>query len=412
MRVKSLKIRNIGPFKEADLEFISNDFEMNSPPVICITGENGTGKSIIIDAIRALLKGHLGGGIERDIVSFEPFLLESDIHINNHDLKLTCHKKFNKDRNALDTNSGDLSNLFVHHLKSSLKKDFIFDYWTSKLSSDSFNISNITAIEANKYLDDVLSGVHRNVDLTKTISFFDYLKDSRSIEEKNLGESLYKILEEIINISISNGRLSHVSRINLKPIIKVGSIEITLDKLSSGNLYLMQRFASLVSQIYSISVLNDIPISNFKNIKGLLLIDEAENHLHPKWQKVFLQNILKLFPKLQIIVSTHSPFIVSSVSNCRVFACKSELDHSIVTEETDFYSNKPIEEILLSPLFNTRNFNAEISNLLDLRKKALERNSNEEIKSIEDQLLELNPEYFYYLNLEKIIKSIKNERIN
>jgi predicted ATP-binding protein involved in virulence len=214
-------------------------------------------------------------------------------------------------------------------------------------------------------------------------------------------------LEEIINLSIANGRLSHVSRINLQPIIKIGENEITLDKLSSGNLYLIQRFASLLSQVYAVCVINDIPIDAYKKIKGVLLIDEAENHLHPKWQKVFLQNIQKLFPALQIIVSTHSPFIVSSVSNCRVYVCKSKIDYSVVEEETNFYTNKPIEEILSSPLFDTRNFNTEISNLLALRKQAVRDKNDKEVTRIEQALLDINPEYFDYLNLDAILKSIK-----
>lgn len=406
MRIKNLKLKNIGPFKEANLEFITEDYELDSPPIICITGENGTGKSIIIDSIRSILNGRFSGVLERDIVAADTFLVDSTFYINDQYTNVQSTSKF-QNGTSLDTNNIELNKLFRSRLETSFTKNFIFDYWTSKLSSDAFNISNITALQTGNYLDNTLTGVHKNVELTKAISFFDYLKDSKNEEEKTLGNELYSILEEIINISILNGSLSHVSRINLKPIIKIGTKELSLDKLSSGNLYLIQRFVNLVSQIYSICVTNNIPISQYKSIKGLLLIDEAENHLHPKWQKVFLNNILKIFPKLQLIVSTHSPFIVSSVKNCKVFVCKSEIDFSIIKEETDFYSNKPIEEILLSPLFDTRNFNSEISDLLQQRKLAHESKNQEELKRIESKLLEINPEYFNYLNIEQIIKSIK-----
>jgi predicted ATP-binding protein involved in virulence len=405
MRIRNLNLINIGPFKKAELEFISDDTD--NLPIIFITGENGTGKSIIIDSIRALFNGRFRNGIERDITSNDNFEVKSDIILNNKPFNFISNKKFEKNNNAIDTNNMIINQLFVSTLNSNLKKDFIFDYWTSKLSNDSFKISNITALEIDKYLDNSVSGIHKNVDLTKVISFFDYLKDSKNKDEKDLGQALYNILEEIINLSISNGSLSHVSRINLQPVIKIGVNEITLDKLSSGNLYLIQRFASLLSQVYAVCTLNNIPIKDYKQIKGLLLIDEAENHLHPKWQKVFLRNIQKLFPKLQIIVSTHSPFIVSSVNNCRVYVCKSKIDYSTVEEETDFYSNKPIEEVLLSPLFDTRNFNFEISNLLELRKAAINNKDEKEAKRIENELLGLNPEYFDYLNLDSIIKSIK-----
>lgn len=404
MRIKNLKLRNIGPFENANLEFFSDDTELDNPPVVCITGENGTGKSIIIDSIRAILNGRFTRVVERDITSSKDFLIESDFYLNG---KYVSSKSTSLNDKSFETNNIELSKLFRSIVDSIYNKDFIFDYWTSKLSNDSFEISNITALKTESYLDRTLSGIHINVELTKAISFFDYLRDSKDKDEKKLGTELYSILEEIINISISSGCLSHVSRISLTPIIKIGTKELSLDKLSSGNLYLIQRFVNLLSQVYSICVINNIPITQYKTIKGLILIDEAENHLHPKWQKVFLGNIQKIFPKIQLIVSTHSPFIVSSVENCRVYVCKSEIDHSTIKEETDFYSNKPIEEILLSPLFDTRNFNIEISDLLDKRKIAYKEKNHEDLKTIEKRLLEINPEYFNYLNIEEIIKTIK-----
>jgi predicted ATP-binding protein involved in virulence len=404
MRIKNIILKNIGPFKDVNLDFISDDTELENPPVICITGENGTGKSIILDSIRSILNGRFQRVVERNITSSKDFSIESNFLINDKYVNL---KSTTSHGDSFETNNLEINKLFRSALESTYNKDFIFDYWTSKLSNDTFTISNITALKSESYLDSTLSGIHRNVDLTKAISFFDYLKDSKDKDEKTLGTELYSILEEIINISISNGTLSHVSRISLSPIIKIGTTELSLDKLSSGNLYLIQRFVNLLSQVYSICVINNLPISQYKNIKGLILIDEAENHLHPKWQKVFLSNIQKIFPKLQLIVSTHSPFIVSSIENSRVYVCKSKIDCSIVKEETDLYSNKPIEEILLSPLFNTRNFNSEISDLLEKRKQAHKIKNQKELEIIEKRLLEINPEYFDYLNLDKIIKSIK-----
>ena len=405
MKLRNLTLENIGPIKKAELEFISSEQQLNNPPVIFITGENGTGKSIILDAIRSLFMG-VFSTVEREITSSNKFLIKTDLVINGDKIKLSTNKKANSS-SSFATNDNEINQLFHSQFETRFKKNFVFDYWTSKLSNDNFNIHSISSLDASKYLDDSLSGVHKNMDLTKIISFFDYLKDSSDEREKRLGNELYSILEEIINLSISNGKLSHVSRINLKPIIKIGETEISLDKLSSGNLYLIQRFTSLLSQVYSICALNNHSMSNYKSIEGILLIDEAENHLHPKWQKVFIQNILKLFPNLQIFVSTHSPFIVSSVKNSRVFVCKSEIEFSIVDEETDFYINKPIEEILLSPLFSTSNFGTKVSDLIEDRKIAIKNSDNKRVKEVEEELLEINPEYFDYLNLDVLLKSMK-----
>ncbi len=64
MRVRRLSLCNIGPFIEADMEFSSDKDE--KPPVVLITGENGAGKSIILDAIRGMF-GIQYGKLERDI---------------------------------------------------------------------------------------------------------------------------------------------------------------------------------------------------------------------------------------------------------------------------------------------------------------------------------------------------------
>ena len=65
--ISVLHIKNIGPFREATLEFpTEHNLETGEQPVTIITGVNGAGKSIIIDAIRAALGGH---EIERNIVA-------------------------------------------------------------------------------------------------------------------------------------------------------------------------------------------------------------------------------------------------------------------------------------------------------------------------------------------------------
>lgn len=52
-----------------------------------------------------------------------------------------------------------------------------------------------------------------------------------------------------------------------------------------------------------------------KKTPGILLIDELDLHLHPKWQRLIVERLKKAFPKLQIVVTTHSPFIVQSLQS-------------------------------------------------------------------------------------------------
>jgi predicted ATP-binding protein involved in virulence len=53
-------------------------------------------------------------------------------------------------------------------------------------------------------------------------------------------------------------------------------------------------------------------------VEGVVLIDEIDLHLHPKWQRVALAGLRKAFPRLQLIVSTHSPQVLSSAENRQV----------------------------------------------------------------------------------------------
>jgi hypothetical protein len=51
---------------------------------------------------------------------------------------------------------------------------------------------------------------------------------------------------------------------------------------------------------------------------GLVLIDEIDLHLHPKWQKRVVNDLKKTFPQIQFIATTHSPFIVQSLQSDEV----------------------------------------------------------------------------------------------
>ncbi len=164
---------------------------------------------------------------------------------------------------------------------------------------------------------------------------------------------------------------------------------------------------SLLGKMYSVHLLKNTPVEEICNTPGLLLIDEAENHLHPKWQKTFIKNVLEIFPNLQIILTTHSPFIVSSVENARVYVCESKGDHCVVRDETAEYSNKPIEEILLSPLFGvTYPFNQEISDLLKARKEAIQSGDKQKEKQLESRLKAINPNYFAYLDVDNLLSEM------
>ena len=53
-------------------------------------------------------------------------------------------------------------------------------------------------------------------------------------------------------------------------------------------------------------------------VEGVVLIDELDLHLHPRWQRVALSSLRDVFPRLQFVISTHSPQVLSSAENRQV----------------------------------------------------------------------------------------------
>ena len=55
-----------------------------------------------------------------------------------------------------------------------------------------------------------------------------------------------------------------------------------------------------------------------ERVEGVVLIDEIDLHLHPRWQREALPRLRDVFPKLQFVVTTHSPQVLSSAENRQV----------------------------------------------------------------------------------------------
>lgn len=70
---------------------------------------------------------------------------------------------------------------------------------------------------------------------------------------------------------------------------------------------------------------------------GIILIDEIDLHLHPKWQREVVEDLRRTFPNVQFFASTHSPFIIQSLRPGELII----LDENLAGE----YVNKSIEDI-------------------------------------------------------------------
>lgn len=398
MKIEKLHIKNIGPFKEAIIEFATKYNEVTGEqPVTIITGMNGAGKSIVIDAIRAALSGQQ---LERDIVAdINYFSIEMNVILNGNTQWLSTSTLQNGHIQNVDHNIW--KPLVIGYDVPGPVNNWVIDYWSSKSPSDSFKIANMTTIQHEKALMGVMLGNKSNLDLINFICHIDYLRTSEMPAEKELGNIMYEKMKDVINQCLDNGQFKYVRRSDLTPIIEQNGIELSFEKLSSGNLFLIEHLLLLMCKMYSISILNQLPPKQIFGIPGLLLIDEIETHLHPKWQKKILGIIRSLFPNLQIILTTHSPFVVASMDGARIYTCVPHTGYSELRDETERYGHMPVEEILMSDIFGVYPFNDQITKLMIDRKQLIENGKKEEARKVAEKLYEINPEYFSYLNIKK-----------
>lgn len=103
------------------------------------------------------------------------------------------------------------------------------------------------------------------------------------------------------------------------------------------------------------------------NTEGIVLIDEIETHLHLELQKEILSLLVQMYPKIQFIVSTHSPFILSSIDNAVIFDLENK------TLVSDGLANLPYEGIV-EGYFETDRLSDELRHKFERYKHLVSKN--------------------------------------
>lgn len=91
-----------------------------------------------------------------------------------------------------------------------------------------------------------------------------------------------------------------------------GKNPFSFDELASG-------YAAILDIVTDLMMRMEKNSGNKYDLPGFVLIDEVDAHLHLSLQKNILPTLTTLFPNIQFIVTTHSPFVLSSVSNAVVY---------------------------------------------------------------------------------------------
>ena len=141
------------------------------------------------------------------------------------------------------------------------------------------------------------------------------------------------------------------------------------------------------------------------NIPGIVLVDEIETHLHIELQKSVLELLTTIFPNIQFIVSTHSPFILNSIPETVIYDLE---NHTLV--------EKGLADIPYGGIVEGYFRSSEMSKILEekferfktlVRKQVLTDDDFEEIAGLEMFLNEI-PDYLA-LNLTTEYQRLKLE---
>lgn len=102
---------------------------------------------------------------------------------------------------------------------------------------------------------------------------------------------------------------------------------LKVDQLSDG----IKNMLAMVADIaYRCALLNaHLGAEAALKTEGIVLIDEVDMHLHPEWQQTVIASLNDAFPKIQFIVTTHSPQVLSTVKSESIRLIHHEIDTEI-----------------------------------------------------------------------------------
>lgn len=89
----------------------------------------------------------------------------------------------------------------------------------------------------------------------------------------------------------------------------------TFDQLPDGQRSIIAIVGDLARRAVLANPSADDPVAE---ATGVVLIDEIDLHLHPRWQRRIMEDLRRVFPKIQFIATTHSPIIISAAKDAKI----------------------------------------------------------------------------------------------
>jgi len=334
--MKTIKIKNYYSIADINIDNLNNRNE------IYFLGENGVGKTILLQAIMLGLK-------QKDVNETIVYKFSQGLWIEiifDKNYKNQKDDNFVINKNEILTSS--YSNAFGYGVSRYREHTSKPDKWGYATLFDR------EALLKNpiQWLKDVLL---KELNAWKKNDNEPFLK---------LKDVIY-LLEEIINLDSLH--CFKIIEKNTDFSFEENGTCLEFDQLADGYRSVLIWLCDLISRLAT----NQPQISNINNFKGIVLVDEIDMFLHPKWEYLIISKLRKMLPNIQWIFTTHSPILILGASNDAVFyKVYKQNGKTQISEQWKYEDifNLMSNSLITSPLFDLetasmRSFDALADNL-------------------------------------------------
>ncbi len=154
-----------------------------------------------------------------------------------------------------------------------------------------------------------------------------------------IGELTPGLTLELVNIDVNKGKV----------LVRTDDGIVPIEAVSQGTASLIGWIGVILRRLYNLYGDQSEPRRKYT----LVLIDEIDAHMHPEWQRLLPTKIRELFPNLQIVASTHSPLIVTSLESEEIIRLTRDPKTRKIRAGAPAYDVRLYrsDQILTSPLF-------------------------------------------------------------
>jgi predicted ATP-binding protein involved in virulence len=220
----------------------------------------------------------------------------------------------------------------------------------------------------------------------------DYAVARSTSKHKTRLEQRLSLIKEILKHllpDVSDIRIASFDDNILPPIAKFRTPYgwVPLKNLSLGYKTVIAWTVDLAAKLMDRYPLSADPLAE----PAVVLVDEIDLHLHPKWQRTIISFLSVRFPNTQFIVTAHSPLVVQAAKNANIVLLRREGDHVVIDNDPEIIDNWRVEQVLASVFELPSPHSPEIEPLIERRRKLLAKSKltakdERELKKLEEQI--------------------------